>query len=56
MKENKLLSNLLNEGKLPEVAVSLSRETFISLAFTIVLSAIIIILVNAIIKSVFLNG
>lgn len=45
-----ILDLLVNKGTLPEVKVSLSNETFISLGITIVVSSIIIVLVNYLMK------
>jgi len=41
---NKLFDDLLNKGELPEVEVSLSHESVVTLCIGLILSAIIIIL------------
>lgn len=53
--EGGLLDNLLNKGKMPDVNVTLSTQTLkelgLMLASVIIVSAIIIIIVNAIFKT-----
>lgn len=49
-KEGGLLDMLINKGTLPEVKISMTNETFIAIGLTIVISAIIVILINAIVK------
>lgn len=49
-KEGGLLDMLINKGTLPEVKISMTNDTYIALGLTIVISVIIIILINAIIK------
>jgi hypothetical protein len=49
--EGGILDMLVNKGKLPEVSVTLSTETIITLGVMTVIAALIIILFNAIIKT-----
>lgn len=46
------LDKLINKGQLPEVNVTLSKETLIGLALMIIVAAVIIILLNAVIKMI----
>lgn len=50
--EGGILDLLVNKGKLPEVTVTLSNETIITLCVGATIAALIIILFNAIIKTV----
>lgn len=45
-----LLDMLVNKGTLPEVSVSISKESLIALGLMIIISAVIILLINAILK------
>jgi len=47
-----LLDNLINKGTLPKVEVEITTGTLVSLGITIVLAAVIVLLINAIIKKV----
>lgn len=50
--ESTLIKNLTEKGTLPEVPVSLTRQSLIELSITIIITVIIIMLVIAVINKI----